>query len=100
MFAQNLDDPLEEDKAILQSKVSCKVKDGYSELGEVPGVLVDKVKRTKILKDLGIEPQKITYQTLFKEEEEGKVEPEATVQMNKIENPVKPKSSVPDISST
>ena len=99
MFAHNLDDPLEDDKAILQSKVSCKVKDGYSGLGEVPGVLVDKVKRTKILKDLGVEPQKITYQTLFKDEE-GKVEPEVALEKPKLENPVKPKSSIPDVTST
>lgn len=61
MFAQNLDDPLENDSEVHQMKVSCKVRDGYSGLGEVPGVLVDQVKRTKILKELGLEPQKVTY---------------------------------------
>ena len=50
-------------------KLSCKVKDNYGGLNEIPGVLVDQVKRTKILKDCGIQEQKISYKSLYGEQE-------------------------------
>jgi len=34
-------------------KIKCKLADNYSKLGEIPGVLVDKVARQKIMKELG-----------------------------------------------
>ena len=37
---------------LLTMKIRCKVKDNYSKLGQIPGVLVDNVARQKILKDL------------------------------------------------
>ena len=55
MFASDLDAPLVEDPSLVKMKVKCKVDAFYSKLGEVPGVLVDKVGRQKILKDLGYE---------------------------------------------
>ena len=53
MFASNLDDPLPEDEDILREKLQRKMDESYTDVGKVPGVIVDQVKRTKILKDLG-----------------------------------------------
>ena len=43
----------------MQSKIDAC----YSAIGEVPGVLVDQVKRTKILKDLGFERNSLANKT-------------------------------------
>ena len=53
MFAHDRDTPLVEDPNLIRMKIKCKIRDNYSKLGEVPGVLVDKVARQKLLKDLG-----------------------------------------------
>ena len=53
MFASNIDDPLPEDEEIVKAKLQRKIDASYSDIGKVPGVLVDQVKKTKILKDLG-----------------------------------------------
>ena len=53
MFAHDRDAPLVEDPNLTRMKIKCKIRDNYSKLGEVPGVLVDKVARQKLLKDLG-----------------------------------------------
>ena len=53
MFASNIDDPLPEDEEIVREKLQKKIDASYSDIGKVPGVVVDEVKRTKILKDLG-----------------------------------------------
>ena len=45
MFANDLDTPISEDTSLLKMKIKSKVAYGYSKLGEVPGVLVDKVSR-------------------------------------------------------
>ena len=73
MFASNIDDPLPEDEDIVREKLQKKIDVSYSEIGKVPGVVVDDVKRTKILKDLG---QTLATKTDVKvdTEEESKVE--------------------------
>ena len=53
MFASDLDNPLPEDPSLIKMKIKSKVQDCYSKLGEIPGILVDKVGRQKILKELG-----------------------------------------------
>ena len=53
MFANDIDTPIVDDPSLIKMKIKCKIADNYSKLGEVPGVLVDKVRRAKILKDLG-----------------------------------------------
>ena len=62
MFQADADAPLAEDTELLKMKIRFKVAEGYSKLGEVPGVLVDKVRRQKILKDLGHVPQSTVTQ--------------------------------------
>ena len=53
MFANDQDAPIPEDPSLIKMKIKSKVTDQYSKLGEIPGVLVDKIGRQKILKDLG-----------------------------------------------
>ena len=53
MFANDIDTPIVDDPSLVKMKIKCRIADNYSKLGEVPGVLVDKVRRAKILKDLG-----------------------------------------------
>ena len=53
MFASDVDAPLVEDPTLIKMKIKSKVHDCYSKIGEVPGILVDKVGREKILKELG-----------------------------------------------
>ena len=53
MFASDLDAPLVEDPSLVKMKIKSRVFDHYSRLGEIPGVLVDKISRDKILKELG-----------------------------------------------
>lgn len=53
MFASNIDDPLPEDEEKVRAKLQMKIDASYSDIGKVPGIVVDEVKRTKILKDLG-----------------------------------------------
>ena len=53
MFANDLDAPLVEDPSLVKMKIKSRVFDHYSKLGEIPGVLVDKISRDKILKELG-----------------------------------------------
>ena len=53
MFAHDRDTTLAEDPNLIRMKIKCKIRDNYSKIGEVPGVLVDKVARQKLLKDLG-----------------------------------------------
>ena len=60
MFANDLDAPLVDDPSLVKMKVSCKVNTFYSKIGEVPGVLVDKIGRQKILKDLGYEKHEVS----------------------------------------
>lgn len=45
MFASDMDAPLVEDPTLVKMKVKAKVDAFYSRIGEVPGVLVDKVSR-------------------------------------------------------
>ena len=76
MFASNLDDQPPEDEEIVRTKVQSKIDACYSGLGEVPGVLVDQVKRTKILTDLGFDKHSLARQVDFK------VEPEEETKAN------------------
>ena len=73
MFESNIDDPLPEDVDIVREKLQKKIDVSYSDIGKVPGVVVDDVKRTKILKDLG---QTLAAKTDVKveTEEESKVD--------------------------
>jgi len=45
MFASDLDAPLPEDLSLTKMKIKFKLSEGYSKLGEIPGVLVDRVAR-------------------------------------------------------
>ena len=54
MFATDHDEPIKENDSLIKMKIKSKVVDNYSKLGEIPGVLVDKVGREKILKELGL----------------------------------------------
>lgn len=53
MFASDVDVPLAEDPNLIKMKIKCKLNEGYNKLGETPGVLVDRIARQKILKELG-----------------------------------------------
>ena len=53
MFASDVDAPLAEDPSLIKMKIKSKVQDCYSNLGKIPGILVDKISREKILKELG-----------------------------------------------
>ena len=53
MFAGDVDAPLLEDPTLIKMKIKSKIQDCYSKIGEVPGVLVDKIGRQKILQGLG-----------------------------------------------
>ena len=53
MFASDVDAPLAEDPSLVKMKIKSKVQDCYSKLGQIPGILVDKISREKILKELG-----------------------------------------------
>ena len=53
MFANDVDAPLAEDPSLTKMKIKLKIAENYSKFGEVPGILIDKVRRQKILKDLG-----------------------------------------------
>ena len=53
MFANDVEPSLEEDPELLKMKIKFKIDASYKRLGETPGVLVDRVARQKILKDLG-----------------------------------------------
>ena len=53
MFASDVDAPLAEDPSLIKMKIKSKVQDCYSKLGQIPGILVDKISREKILKELG-----------------------------------------------
>ena len=76
MFASNIDDPLPEDEDLVREKLQKKIDNSYSNVGKVPGVLIDQVKKTKILKDLGFNANDLASKPDIQvdPEEESKVE--------------------------
>ena len=71
MFASDVDAPLVEDPSLIKMKIKSKVQDCYSKLGQIPGIVVDKISRDKILKELG-------HQTVPKATAEEANQPEET----------------------
>jgi hypothetical protein len=61
MFSQTLltqdSKPVLEDEDVLKRKLNLKVMRHYSDIGKIPGVLLEDNKRRKLLKELGVELQ-------------------------------------------
>ena len=55
MFLGQIGERLQEDAELLKMKVQLKIDRQYSDIGKIPGVIVDESKRRKVLKDLGLE---------------------------------------------
>ena len=61
---------------MVKMKIKSRVMSNYSKLGEIPGVLVDRVAREKVLKDLGHKSTSKEINADENEEEKKGEEPE------------------------
>ena len=53
-FLGQVEEKVQADEEIVKSKFEKKFEERYKDLGKIPGVLVEEMKRRKILKELGV----------------------------------------------